>query len=88
VPDFATWHGGKAVRLGPMDSKSIFEIIKWLHEQHGGHYHWPGTHNVGFAGYQGGVFIVKPMQVDHGMVVLDVLLPDDVAAMTCWLSWA
>jgi hypothetical protein len=88
VPDFASWQGGKAVRLGPMDSAKIPEVLRWLHEQHGGHYHWRGLHYVGFAGYQGGVFKVKPMQVGHGNVVLDVLLPDDAAAMMCWLNWA
>jgi hypothetical protein len=88
VPDFASWQGGKAVRLGPMDSAKIPEVLRWLHDQHGGHYHWLGLHYVGFAGYQGGAFKVKPMQVGHGNVVLDVLLPDDAAAMMCWLNWA
>jgi len=88
VPDFASWQGGKAVRLGPMDSAKIPEVLRWLHDQHGGHYHWRGLHYVGFAGYQGGLFKVKPMQVGHGNVVLDVLLPDDAAAMMCWLNWA
>jgi len=75
------------VRLGPMDSQQIPEIIQWLHDQHGGHYHWLGLHSVGFAGYKGGKFTIKPMHVGHGNVVLDVLLPDDAAAMTCWLYW-
>jgi hypothetical protein len=88
VPDFASWQGGKAVRLGPMDSDKIPEVLRWLHDHHGGHYHWRGLHYVGFAGYQGGEFKVKPMQVGHGNVVLDVLLPDDAAAMMCWLNWA
>jgi len=88
VPDFASWQGGKAVRLGPMDSAKIPTVLRWLHEQHGGHYHWRGLHYVGFAGYQGGLFRVKPMQVGHGNVVLDVLCPDDAAAMMCWLNWA
>jgi len=87
VGDFASWMGGKAVRLGPMDSQQIPEIIQWLHDQHGGHYHWLGLHSVGFAGYKGGKFTIKPMHVGHGNVVLDVLLPDDAAAMTCWLYW-
>jgi hypothetical protein len=71
-----------------MDSDKIPEVLRWLHDHHGGHYHWRGLHYVGFAGYQGGEFKVKPMQVGHGNVVLDVLLPDDAAAMMCWLNWA
>ena len=86
--DFASWQGGKAVRLEPMDSAKIPEVLRWLHAQHGGNYHWRGLHYVGFAGYQGGLFKVKPIQVGHGQVVLDVLLPDDAAAMMCWLHWA
>jgi len=88
VGDFASWQGGKAVRLEPMDSVKIPEVLRWLHAQHGGNYHWRGLHYVGFAGYQGGLFKVKPIQVGHGQVVLDVLLPDDAAAMMCWLHWA
>ena len=88
VGDFPSWMGGKAVRLGPMASDKIPEIVRWLHDQHGGYYHWHDTHYVGFAGYKGGEFTIKPMHVEHEHVVLDVLLPDDAAAMTCWLYWA
>ena len=88
MPDFASWQGGKTVRLGPMSYDKIDAVIAWLHDQHGGHNRWSGMHSAGFTGYQGGVFKVKPLGVEHAQVVLDVLLPDDAAAMMCWLNWA
>lgn len=88
MPDFARWSGGPIVRLGPMDYTVIPEVIEWLHQEHGGHYHWDGTMGVGVAGYRGGKFRVKPLGVEKGMYMLDVLLEDNVAAMTCWLHWA
>ena len=87
MPDFASWQGGKAVRLGPMDYDNIPKVIAWLHDQHGGYNNWNGVHNAGFSGYQGGTFKVKPMFVAHAQVVIDVLLPDESSAMICYLNW-
>jgi hypothetical protein len=66
----------------------ISKIVEWLHEQHGGHRHWQGGEGLGLAGYRAGPFRVKIMNIGGDNYYMDVLLPNEDAAMQCYLFWA
>lgn len=85
--NLSSWTDGNRVRLGPIDHDLIKTIVYWLHDQHGGRRHWESVMGLGLGGYRAGPFRVNAVHVGHGKYMMDVLLPDEAAAMQCFLIW-